>query len=57
MEYVPGLFTWDKAAGRGINRTSQAGIKIKERLELLPLWAFMVYYRVTFTFYVLAISI
>ena len=36
VEWVPGLFSWDKAAGAGIDHPHLSSAEVKERTELYP---------------------
>ena len=45
-----GSFPRLKRPGRGVDHPLPSNAEVKERVELLPLWAFMACYRETFTF-------
>jgi hypothetical protein len=37
-------------SGRGVDHPPQSSVEVEGRVELLPLWAFVAFSRVTFTF-------
>jgi hypothetical protein len=45
-----GLFPGVKRPGRGVDHPPPSSAEVKERVQLLPLWAFMACSRVNFTF-------
>jgi hypothetical protein len=47
LQWIPGLRSRGKAAGRGVDRPPTSGVEVKERVEL-QLWAFMACSLVTF---------
>jgi hypothetical protein len=57
MQWVPALSRLIKRPGRGVDHPPPSSAEVKERVELLLLWAFVVCSRVNFTSVVVVVII